>query len=40
MQWMKRYFDLNFRGGDYNALERRRNAKTPWDGSGRAVPTT
>ena len=32
MQWFKRFFDLNCRGGaDYLALERRKGAKTPWD---------
>lgn len=31
-QWLKRFYDLN--GGaakDYNAVERRKGAKTPWD---------
>jgi RP/EB family microtubule-associated protein len=28
LQWMKRYFDLNYSGGEYNALERR-NQKAP-----------
>lgn len=32
---MKRFFDLNFRGGDYAAADRRKGAKTPWDGSER-----
>lgn len=24
LQWMKRYFDLNYSGGEYNAVERRK----------------
>lgn len=33
-QWFKRFFDLNCRGGaDYPALEKRKGAKTPWDGT-------
>ena len=33
-QWFKRFFDLNCRGGaDYSAVERRKGAKTPWDGA-------
>ena len=36
MQWFKRFFDLNCRGGiDYPALEKRKGAKTPWDVSDR-----
>lgn len=36
MQWFKRFFDLNCRGGaDYNALERRKGAKTLWDAGDR-----
>ncbi|OMJ82189.1 hypothetical protein SteCoe_17213 [Stentor coeruleus] len=32
MQWFKRFFDLNCRGGaDYNAIERRKGVKTLWD---------
>jgi microtubule-associated protein, RP/EB family len=32
LQWFKRFFDLNCRGvTGYNALERRRGSKTPWD---------
>lgn len=32
-QWFKRFFDLNCRGGDgYNAVEKRKGVKTPWDG--------
>ncbi|OMJ80234.1 hypothetical protein SteCoe_19549 [Stentor coeruleus] len=32
MQWFKRFFDLNCRGGtDYNAIEKRKGAKTLWD---------
>ena len=32
LQWFKRFFDLNCRGGaDYQAIERRKGAKTPWD---------
>ena len=38
-QWMKRFVDLNGRGGEYNAIERRRGAKTPWDsGDRKAMP--
>lgn len=37
---MKRYFDLNFRGGEYNAVERRRGAKTPWDAGDRKIGYT
>lgn len=36
MQWFKRFFDLNCRGGaDYMALERRKGAKTLWDAGDR-----
>eukprot|EP00358_Blepharisma_japonicum_P004107 CAMPEP_0202948726 /NCGR_PEP_ID=MMETSP1395-20130829/14399_1 /ASSEMBLY_ACC=CAM_ASM_000871 /TAXON_ID=5961 /ORGANISM="Blepharisma japonicum, Strain Stock R1072" /LENGTH=253 /DNA_ID=CAMNT_0049651069 /DNA_START=38 /DNA_END=799 /DNA_ORIENTATION=+ len=38
MQWFKRFVDLNYRGGDYPALERRRGAKTPWDLGERTGP--
>ena len=38
-QWFKRFFDLNCRGGaDYPALERRKGAKTPWDGAPGKAP--
>lgn len=31
-QWFKRFFDLNCGNqGDYNPVDRRRGAKTPWD---------
>ncbi|CAG9330317.1 unnamed protein product [Blepharisma stoltei] len=36
LQWFKRFVDLNFRGGDYPAVERRHGAKTPWDIEGSA----
>ena len=33
-QWFKRFFDLNCgNSGEYNAMDRRRGAKTPWDSS-------
>lgn len=35
LQWMKRFYDLNCRGDDYPAVERRRGAKTPWDAGDR-----
>jgi microtubule-associated protein, RP/EB family len=36
LQWFKRFFDLNCRGGaDYQAVERRKGVKTPWDGGDR-----
>jgi len=28
LQWFKKFCDLNYRGGDYPALEKRRGAKT------------
>lgn len=28
LQWFKRFVDLNYRGGDYPALEKRRGVKT------------
>lgn len=32
LQWFKRFFDLNCRGGaDYPAVEKRKGIKTPWD---------
>ena len=32
LQWFKRFFDLNCRGGEgYQAIERRKGAKTLWD---------
>jgi len=31
LQWFKRFFDLNHNGAEYNALEKRKGAKTPWD---------
>ena len=40
MQWAKRFFDINARSVEYNALERRKNAKTPWDGNAGAASTT
>ena len=35
LQWMKRFYDLNCRGDDYPAVERRRGTKTPWDAGDR-----
>ena len=40
MQWAKRFFDINARAVEYNALERRKNAPTPWDGNAGAASTT
>lgn len=35
VQWLKRFFDLNGGAGkEYDALARRKNAQTPWDGTG------
>jgi len=39
LQWFKRFFDLNCATPpDYNPLERRRNAKTPWDSPDKKEP--
>jgi len=39
MQWLKRFFDLNGGAGkDYNAVERRKGTKTPWDSGTSARP--
>lgn len=33
LQWIKRYFDLHYGGGDkYDALERRRESKSNYEG--------
>jgi len=37
LQWIKRYFDLNYSGGEYNAVERRSIAATKGTG-GSSVP--
>jgi len=34
LQWIKRFFDLNFSGGEYNALERRKQTGAAATGSG------
>lgn len=36
LQWIKRYFDLHFPGGNYNAVERRAQSKCPYEGDGKA----
>lgn len=37
MQWAKAFFDLNARSVEYDALERRKNKPTPWDGGSGAA---
>jgi hypothetical protein len=32
LQWIKRYYDLHYPGGKYNAVERRKEAKCILDG--------
>jgi len=34
LQWIKRFFDLNFSGGEYNAVERRKQVGAATAGSG------
>lgn len=35
LQWIKRYFDLHYPGDTYNAVERRRESKCPYEGDGK-----
>ena len=36
LQWIKRYYDLHYPGGKYNAVERRAQSKCPYEGDGKA----
>eukprot|EP00026_Physarum_polycephalum_P013045 Phypoly_transcript_13407.p1 GENE.Phypoly_transcript_13407~~Phypoly_transcript_13407.p1 ORF type:complete len:282 (+),score=59.07 Phypoly_transcript_13407:100-945(+) len=36
LQWIKRYYDLHFPGGKYNAIERRAQSKCPYEGDSKA----
>ena len=39
VQWLKKFFDLNGgQGKEYDALARRRNVPTPWDGTAPSQP--
>jgi len=35
LQWIKRYYDLHYPGGKYNAVERRAQSKCPYEGDGK-----
>jgi len=35
LQWIKRYYDLHYPGGPYNAVERRAQSKCPYEGDGK-----
>jgi len=37
LQWIKRYFDLHFPGGKYNAVERRAQCKCPYEGDSKVA---
>jgi len=37
LQWIKRYFDLHYPGGKYNAVERRAQSKCPYEGDSKAA---